>query len=114
MLKSRIITRGKVTILEHEPPKKSNKKSNKKSDKQSKEVSQPVLDQEQHKLVKDILNHEIYTKNLKGQERTDALLGELLELGVITEDQYNDNLGKNLKLDTVDDVEKLIASKESK
>ena len=61
-------------------------------------------------VIETIINHPIYTRSLKGQERIDGILGELKEENVITDSQLNDNIGKPLTLDTVDDVVKFVES----
>jgi len=63
-------------------------------------------------LIEAILSNEIYTKHLQGVERTDAILQELYELKIISEEQLSKYKGEELKLNTLKQVQKLIETKE--
>jgi len=66
------------------------------------------MDEEKKKTVEGILEHEIYSKLLQGVARTDGILGELMGEDFIDEDTYKSLLGKEIELNSVEDVEKLL------
>jgi len=60
-------------------------------------------------IIKDILEHEIYTKLLVGEERFRALLGEFFEEGAF-EDKDKIDSTPFQELKTVEDVENLLSN----
>ena len=44
-----------------------------------------------------------------GIERSDGILGELLEEEIISEEKYNNLIGKELKMNTVEEILDLIS-----
>lgn len=61
------------------------------------------------KQISSIINHPIYSQMTTGVERSDGILGELLEEKIINEEKYNNLLGKELKMDTVEEISALIS-----
>jgi len=57
--------------------------------------------------INKILTHELYTK-LQGKDRTDGILTDLLAENLIDEKTHKKLTGTDLKLETVEDVQKLI------
>lgn len=94
---SYVITKGIKKTIKHSPSNKSENKQEK-----------SILDDEARKAVESILGHELYTQHTKGQERIDGILGELTEQNIINKDQHEKLVGKKLKLESADDVEKLL------
>ena len=60
------------------------------------------------KQIQDILEHPIYTQMTSGIKRTDGILGELKEASIITEEIYNELLGRELPMDNVAQVLNII------
>ncbi len=59
--------------------------------------------------IKSILEHEIYTERLSGEERFRGLLGEFFEEGAF-EDKNKIDSTPFQELKTVEDVEKLLSN----
>ncbi|MCK4686554.1 MAG: hypothetical protein KAT66_00330 [Candidatus Lokiarchaeota archaeon] len=59
--------------------------------------------------IQSIINHPIYSQITTGIERSDGILGELLEEEIISEKKYNNLIGKELKMNTVEEILVLIS-----
>ena len=70
--------------------------------------SQTDTEKEEKLSIDKILEHELY-RTIDGQDRTDALLTDLYKNKHIKKRQAKELEGQELKLDTVEDVEALVA-----
>lgn len=86
-----VVTKGVRTVVTH-----------------SRDVQSNSLSQENKRIVKDILGHEMYTQKLHGQERINGLLSQLVAVELLTPERFEKLNGTDIKLDSVKDVEALL------